>query len=123
MNLLKTITMSSALLLATTGCTLDVEEKIIDQPDFKSEDGIFNIDALQALGRVSDPQISPDKTKILYGISYESAEENTSNRDLYVMDIDGNNNHRITKTPKSENNAVWFNGGDKYFGSGKHISL
>ena len=113
MNLLKTITMSSALLLATTGCTLDVEEKIIDQPDFKSEDGIFNIDALQALGRVSDPQISPDKTKILYGISYESAEENTSNRDLYVMDIDGNNNHRITKTPKSENNAVWFNGGDK----------
>ena len=113
MNLLKTITMSSALLFATTGCTLDVEEKIIDQPDFKSEDGIFNIDALQALGRVSDPQISPDKTKILYGISYESAEENTSNRDLYVMDIDGNNNHRITKTPKSENNAVWFNGGDK----------
>ena len=113
MNLLKTITMSSALLLATTGCTLDVEEKIIDQPDFKSEDGIFNIDALQALGRVSDPQNSPDKTKILYGISYESAEENTSNRDLYVMDIDGNNNHRITKTPKSENNAVWFNGGDK----------
>ena len=113
MNLLKTITMSSALLLATTGCTLDVEEKIIDQPDFKSEDGIFNIDALQALGRVSDPQISPDKTKILYGISYESAEENTSNRDLYGMDIDGYNNHRITKTPKSENNAVWFNGGDK----------
>lgn len=113
MNLLKTITMSSALLLATTGCTLDVEEKIIDQPDFKSEDGIFNIDALQALGRVSDPQISPDKTKILYGISYESAQENTSNRDLYVMDIDGNNNHRITKTSKSENNAVWFNGGDK----------
>lgn len=103
--------MSSALLLATTACTSNVEEKVIDKPIFKSENGIFNIDALQALGRVSDPQISPDKTKILYGISYESVEENTSNRDLYVMDIDGNNNHRITMTPKSESNAVWINGG------------
>ncbi len=114
MNFFKPIAMmSSALLLATTACTSNVEEKVIDKPIFKSENGIFNIDALQALGRVSDPQISPDKTKILYGISYESVEENTSNRDLYVMDIDGNNNHRITMTPKSESNAVWINGGKK----------
>ncbi|MBQ7042366.1 MAG: S9 family peptidase [Muribaculaceae bacterium] len=113
MNLFKTITMSSALLLAATGCTSNVEEKIIDKPAFKSESGIFSIEALQALGRVSDPQISPDKTKILYGISYESVEENKNNRDLYVMNVDGRDNHRITKTPKSESNAVWINGGEK----------
>lgn len=111
MNFFKPIIMSSALLLAATSCTTEAEEAVIDKPDFKSENGIFNIDALQALGRVSDPQLSPDKTKILYGISYESVKENASNRDLYVMNVDGSNNHRITKTPKSENNAVWFNGG------------
>ena len=89
MNILKPIAMSSALLFGATACTSNIEEKVIDKPVFKSENGIFDIDALQALGRVSDPQISPDKTKILYGISYESVSENTSNRDLYVMDIDG----------------------------------
>lgn len=111
MNIFKPIIMSSTLLLSATACTSNVEEKIIDRPNFKSENGIFDIEALQALGRVSDPQISPDKSKILYGISYESVEENTSNRDLYVMDINGNNSHRITKTPKSESNAVWINDG------------
>ncbi len=103
--------MSSALLLATTACAPENEDKIIDKPDFKSENGIFSIEALEALGRVSAPVLSPDKTKILYGISYESVEENKSNLDLYVMNIDGSDNHRITKTGKSEQNAVWFNEG------------
>ena len=55
--------------------------------------------------------MSPDETKILYGVSYESIEENASNRDLYVMNVDGSDAKRLTRTPKSENNAVWINGG------------
>lgn len=111
MNLLKPIAMSSALMMAVAGCTSADEERIIDKPDFKSEDGIFSIEALEALGRVSAPVLSPDKTKLLYGISYESVEENKSNTDLYVMNVDGSDIHRITKTAKSEQNAVWINGG------------
>jgi dipeptidyl aminopeptidase/acylaminoacyl peptidase len=49
----------------------------------------------------------------LFGISYESVEQNASNRDLYVMNIDGSDRQRITRTAKSENNAVWFDGGKK----------
>ena len=106
--------MSTAMLVATSAnVAMADDEKIIDKPSFKSEDGVFNIEALQALGRVSSPTLSPDKKKILYGVSYESVEQNRSNNDLYVMNIDGTENTRITKTPRSEANAVWINGGSK----------
>ena len=114
MNILKPIIMSTAMLMATSAnVAMADDEVIIDKPSFKSEDGVFNIEALQALGRVSAPTLSPDKKKILYGISYESVEQNRSNNDLYVMNIDGTENTRITKTPRSEANAVWIAGGSK----------
>ena len=105
---------AGALMLAScAGGTAGDDEKIIDRPDFTSKTGIFDIEALEALGRVSEPVVSPDGTKILFGVSYESVEENTSNRDLYVMDADGSNQQRITRSAKSENNAVWIDGGQK----------
>ena len=102
MNILKPIMMSTAVLLATSCNVASTDEKVIDKPEFKSENGVFSIEAMQALGRVSSPTLSPDKKKVLYGISYESVEENRSNNDLYVMNIDGSENTRITKTAKSQ---------------------
>lgn len=110
---LKNLIMASAITVSVCACETQKEDVIIDKPQFKSESGIFDIDALQALGRVSDPQLSPDKKNILYGISYESISENKSNRDLYIINIDGSNNHRITQSKNSENNAVWFDNGNK----------
>ncbi|MCM1518433.1 MAG: S9 family peptidase [Pseudoflavonifractor sp.] len=110
----KPIVMSSALLLTAAACSEgDGNEKIVDKPDIKIIDGIFSPEALEALGRVSDPVVSPDGTKVLFGISYESVEENKSNRDLYVMNIDGSEQKRLTRTPSSENNAVWIDGGKR----------
>lgn len=105
--------MTTAMLMAASANVAMADDIIIDKPSFKSEDGVFNIEALQALGRVTSPIISPDKKKVLYGISYESVEQNRSNNDLYVMNIDGSENTRITKTPQSEANAVWIAGGSK----------
>ena len=114
MNILKPIIMTTAMLVAASANMASASNNdIIDKPIFNSEDGVFNIEALQALGRVSSPTLSPDKKKVLYGISYESVEQNRSNNDLYVMNIDGTQNTRITKTPKSESNAVWIAGGSK----------
>ena len=86
---------------------------IIDKPEFKSETGQFDIDALEALGRVSEPKISPDGKKVLYGVSYESVEQNKSNLDLYVMNVDGSDVQRITKTAESESGYAWIDGGNK----------
>ncbi len=102
----------SALLVGAVSCADKVaDEKVIDKPEFKSADGVFSIEALEALGRVSSPVVSPDKSKVLYSVSYESVEENRSNADLYVMNTDGSDAVRITRSAKSESNAVWINEG------------
>lgn len=93
--------------------TLAEETDIIDRPDFKSATGIFDIDALEALGRVSEPRVSPDGKRVLFGVSYESVPQNKSNRYLYVMNIDGTGVTRITKTAQSENSAVWIDNGTR----------
>ena len=106
--------MTTALLAASCSSTGSGSGgDIIDKPDFTPENGQYTIDALEAFGKVSSPVVSPDKSKILYGISYESLEQNKSNLDLYVMNLDGSDNQRITRTPESENGAVWIDGGKK----------
>ncbi len=81
---------------------------------FKSSTGIFDIDALEALGRVSSPQVSPDGQNVLFGISYEDLQQNNSNNDLYLVSLKGNKKlTRLTDTPKSENGAVWYAGGTR----------
>ena len=85
---------------------------IIDKPDFKPTDRQYTIDALEAMGSVSAPSVNAEG-KVLFGIAYESLEQNRKNTDLYVMDADGSNQSRITRTPDSENGAVWIDGGKK----------
>ncbi len=107
------LSMSAATLAGLSGCGGSADSQLIDKPAFTSESGIFDIEALEALGRVSDPQVSPDGSRILYGVSYESVEQNKSNNELYVMNIDGSEQTRLTKTPGSESGAVWIDGGKR----------
>ena len=104
---------ATALTLASCAGSGESEGNIIDKPDFKSETGVFDIDALEALGRVSAVSVSPETQKVLFGISYESVEENRSNNDLYVMNPDGSDLQRITRTAKSEGNFTWINKGEQ----------
>ncbi len=117
MNRFQTLIMSAALCGSLAACSgassSDDEKDIIDRPEFTSTDRAFTIDALEALGRVSDVKVSPDGKKVLFAISYESVEKNASNADLYVMDIDGSNLTRLTHTAKSESNFCWIDGGEK----------
>lgn len=107
------VMITSAVMLAACSTGNDSDSKIIDKPDFTPTNRQYTIEALEALGRVTAPTVSPDGKKLLYGISYESVEENKSNLDLYAMDIDGGNQQRITKTADSENGAVWIENGKK----------
>ncbi len=108
-SIMATAVIAGSLAACQTGGEKDAD--LIDKPDYTSPDGVFNIDALEALGRVSSVKVSPDTKKVLFGISYESVEKNKSNTDLYTMDADGSNLERITKTASSEGNFVWINQG------------
>lgn len=114
---MKKILMATIAAFGLTACagSASDDEKIIDKPQFTSSDGVFNIDALEALGRVAAPVVSPDGAKLLYSVSYESVEENRSNADLYVADLNNPEaeHTRITRTAKSESGATWIDGGKK----------
>lgn len=89
------------------------DSPLIGKSEIKITDGIMTPEALYSFGRVSDVQVSPDNSKVLYGVTYVSIEQNKTNRELFTMNVDGSDNIQITKTPKSENNAVWVKNGSK----------
>ena len=123
---LKHIMIASAIAASLASCSgnnQDWNDVIIEKPEFVSQDGQFTIEALEALGRVSDIKVSPDGKKVLFAISYESVEHNKSNADLYTMNIDGSDLKRITRTPASENGFTWIAGGECPFSTPKFTSL
>ncbi|MDR0825526.1 MAG: S9 family peptidase, partial [Prevotella sp.] len=91
----------------------DQEAPIIGKSAVKVDNGLMTPEVLYSFGRVSDVQVSPDKSKILYGVTYVSVEQNKTNRELFTMNADGSEIKQITETPKSENNAIWVKGGTK----------
>lgn len=86
-------------------------EGYIGQSDIVIEDGHMTPEALLALGRLSDPQVSPDGEYILYGVSYTSTADNRSCRNLFICKKDGSDRQQLTKSGKSLSNARWINGG------------
>ena len=86
-------------------------EGYIGESDIVIENGQMTPEALLALGRLSDPQLSPDGEYILYGVSYTSIKDNRSCRNLFICRKDGSERQQITKSGKSISNARWINGG------------
>ena len=72
------------------------------------EDGHMTPEVLLALGRLSDPQLSPDGEWILYGVSYQSIPENRACRNIYAQRVDDPDaKYQLTRFGKSVSNARW----------------
>lgn len=91
-------------------------EGYIAKSEIKVEDGKMTPEVLLAFGRLSDPQVSPDGKKILYGVSYTSVKDNRSVRNLFICNLDGSDNQQLTTSGKSIGNARWS-------ADGKHIAF
>ncbi|HOF08157.1 MAG TPA: S9 family peptidase, partial [Bacteroidales bacterium] len=65
------------------------------------------------LGRISEMQISPNKDKLLFGVTWYDWHENKGNRELYIINLNDKKRQKITSTPKSEYNARWRPDGQK----------
>ena len=79
----------------------------------KVDDGRMTPEMMITMGRLSDPQLSPDGTTILYGVSYTSLEENRSCRNLFICNVDGSGKMQLTREGRSISNARWIEGGKK----------
>lgn len=105
----------ATLATALAACTpqANTEDPIIGRYEAPIENHRLTAEVLHSMGRISDVQPSPDGTQLLYGVTYTDIARNKSNRELFVINTDGSENHPITHTPRSESNAVWIDGGKR----------
>lgn len=99
-----------SILAAMVSCTSkpqEAEAPVIEKSTVKVSDGIFTPEIMHLLGKVSDPQVSPDGTRILYGVTYTDIEQNKGVRQLFIINVDGTENKQITHFPQSSSNARW----------------
>lgn len=100
------------------GCNMDHNMKkdgYIGKADIRPADGRMTPEVLLSLGRLSDPQLSPDSTKILYGVSYTSIQENRSCRNLFFCRTDGTGATQLTFDGKDIRNARWSADGRRIY--------
>ena len=102
--------LTAAALVLCLSCTkneMKPQQGYIGPSDIQITDGRMTPEVLLSLGRLSDPQLSPDGKTILYGVSYTSIEENRSVRNLYTLPVDGGDPTPLTMDGKSISNARW----------------
>ena len=106
--------LNMVLIIMFTGCLKKQESKetkLIGTKEIKVDNGLLTPEIIWALGRVSEAEISPDGSKILFGVTWYDVAGNKGNRELYVMNADGSGRTQITFTPFSEQDAHWTHDG------------
>ncbi|HOI32842.1 MAG: S9 family peptidase [Bacteroidales bacterium] len=66
-----------------------------------------------SFGRVGEMILSPDKKKLIYGLTYYSIEQNKGNTELYLLDLNTGNTVQLTHTAGGEYNPSWRPDGKK----------
>ena len=110
-KLFKLVSMAIALGTVATSCDNIKKEdsKLIGKHQVTVENGRMTPEILWSFGRIGSVQVSPDKSKIVYSVSYYSVEENKSNSELYVMNTDGSGKQNITNSVYRESSPAWMN--------------
>ena len=107
-----------AALLALAACKnqeMKPQEGYIGPSQMTIEGGQMTPEVLLSLGRLSDPQLSPDKKTILYGVSYTDIAQNRSVRNLFVIPVEGGEPTQLTMDGKSIASARWSPDGNSIF--------
>ncbi len=89
------------------------KSEIIGKANPKIENGVMTPEVLHGFGRVGSFEVSPDKSSILYQVTYVSIPQNKTNPELFIMKSDGSEKKQLTITNTSESNPQWINGGKK----------
>lgn len=77
------------------------------------ENGIITPEVLYSFGRIGSVEVSPDKSHILYQVTYVSIPQNKTNSELFIMKSDGSNKKQLTITSTQESNPQWIADGKK----------
>ena len=100
----------------------DEGQGYIAPSEIKIENGVMTPEVLLSLGRLSDPQLSPDGSRILYGVSWTDISQNRSCRNLWLCNADGSSSVQLTRYAASVSCARWAPDGKSiYFVQGGQI--
>lgn len=91
----------------------DTKAKPFDPKPIVVSDGKLTPEIMWQMGRVGSPQISPDKTTIIFTITYTDIEADKSYADIYSMPIEGGKITRLTRTAENEYQIGWRPDGKK----------
>ena len=81
---------------------------LVGASDTAAETRPLALDDLFKFHRVSDPQISPDGTRVAYVVADVLKDENRTNADLWVANADGTGEpRRLTTSPKRDAHPRW----------------
>jgi len=76
-------------------------------PSMIQSQDLLTPEKLWEFSRLSDPQISPDGSTVIFGVRTFDIAENKGNTDLYKVTSTGGDPVRLTTSPASESNARW----------------
>lgn len=85
----------------------------IGKSNVKVENGLLTPEILHSFGRIGSVEVSPDKSKMLYQVTYVDIKQNKTNPELFVMNTDGSDKRQLTVTNARESNPQWISGGRK----------
>ena len=83
--------------------------------DAQTETHPFSVHDMLAMERISDPQISPDGSRLVFGVRVTDLQANRGRTDLWMVDSDGGNLRQLTSHEGSESNARWSPDGRSLF--------
>ena len=95
--------------LCLVGCQpKQADEQPIGKPDVAVVDGRFTPEVMWSLGVMSEYEVSPDGSQVLYTLRYTDMEKNKNNAELYLIPAQGGEAVQLTKTAASEFSPVWY---------------
>ena len=111
----KAFIIALSALIIMSSCSNKEEYGYIGPSNLKSDVAVMTPEAMHELGYISDPQMSPDGSTILYGITYTSIEKNAACRNLWICAKDGSGKKQLTRYAKSVYSARWSKDGSAIF--------
>ncbi len=77
------------------------------------ENGVMTPEVLYSFGRVGDLSVSPDRSRIVYQVTYVSIPYNRTNSELFVMNSDGSDKKQLTASNFRESQPRWIENGER----------
>ncbi len=117
----KFITMALLPFVALSACTtIEAQPSATFTPkteltSAEKQARLFTPEVMLKMGRLSSSQLSPDGTKILYVVGYQSIEDNRGYNALWVMDSNGENREQITDYSYSVGEPRWSSDGSRIY--------